>query len=270
MSTLSIWFWGTVFAGGVFTIDAPYMPRLVGLVPALAILIAVPLNKIASELIGAIGGLRKDERWARWRVAAGQSIAGLAIVGLLINLSAHNINDYFNRYVNTWPYPDVAGQAYFVRGMNEKVVAEGRPVPYYFDLGIHMIYWGHGDNRFVNWQTPGSDMTNPSNVLPVLDNGDRDVVFMVWNLNSIYLPTLKAYYPGGEESTFSYGPNGGGPLLFTYYRVKKEQIDALRVTRASYVSAGGALLQQNELEFGTGEEMPQLGRQHRCTFLRTL
>jgi sugar lactone lactonase YvrE len=186
----------------------------------------------------------------------GQAVTGIAVVGLLGNLGATNVNDYYNRYMAAWPYPEVGGQAYFVQQMNKKVTDEGRPVPQYYDLGMHFIYWGHGDNRFVNQGTPGGDMTNPAQELPVLNNEDRDVVFMVWGLNMHYLHEIEAYYPGGEESNFIYGPNGFGPNLFTYYRVKKEQIDAQRITHATYTPAQGDAVMRDEPAFGTTGRPP--------------
>ena len=53
-------------------------------------------------------------------------------------------------------------------------------------------------------------MVNPTNELPVIDNGDRDVVFMVWDLDQQYLAMIKAYYPDGIEEPFNYAPAGNG------------------------------------------------------------
>src|SRR5438477_12638862 len=103
--------------------------------------------------------------------------------------------------------------------MNDKVKAEGKPVPFYYDLGIHNIHWGHGDNRFLNHGTPGEDMVNPTQVLPVVDNNGRDVVFMVWQYTSYYLNVLKTFYPEGETAPFIYGPEIGGTNLFTSFHV---------------------------------------------------
>ncbi len=257
MGVLSIWFWLTVFAGGVLTIDAPYMPRMVGLVPTLAIFAAIPLNKVTAEFVNVIGGLNLARvRRPRLRVGVAQALSGLALLVLLAYLGNQNYSDYFTRYVATWPFPEVTGQAYFVRQMNDKVTSEGRPKPKYYDLGMHMIYWGHGDNRFLNHGTDGIDMINPSNELPVVNNGDRDLVFMVWSLNSHYLPVIKEYYPGGEEGPFVYGSNGIGPNLFIYYRVKKEQIDAQRVSMATYTPASGPAIQREEPGFGTAKAPP--------------
>ncbi|HET9495693.1 MAG TPA: glycosyltransferase family 39 protein, partial [Chloroflexia bacterium] len=254
--TLNLWFWMTILAGGALTIDAPYLPRLAGLIPAVAILIAVPLNKLAAEFMGLLGGLRETDRAPRLRRGLGYAATGVSIAAFLAYLGWINFNDYFNRYMASWPYPEVVGQAYFVQQMNKRVTSEGRPVPHYYDIGIHLIYWGHGDNRFVNFRTPGEDMTNPSNELPITDNGDRDVVFMVWELNRHYLPVLQAYYPGGEVEPFVYGPEGRGPQIFTSYRVKKEQIDARRVSTAVYTPEQGPAIERQEEGIGTNAPPP--------------
>ncbi len=77
MAVLSMWFWLTIIAGGALTIDAPYMPRLVGLVPALAIFIAIPLNKMAAEFIGAFGAFGRAKAWIKMRLRLGVAISGL-------------------------------------------------------------------------------------------------------------------------------------------------------------------------------------------------
>ncbi|MEA2573706.1 MAG: hypothetical protein QOH93_1004, partial [Chloroflexia bacterium] len=225
LAMLSIWFWGTVLAGGALTIDAPYMPRLVGLVPLLAIFIALPLNKMAAEFYNAFGWVRAAALRSRkrWQPMLARAVPALLIVGTLVYLGLQNATDY-DRYLNTYPYRDVAGQAYFVRDMNRQAAAEGKPPPYFYDLGMHQIYWGHGDNRFVNHGTPGKDMINPANDLPVVENDAGDVVFMVWGLNRHYLSVLRSYYPGGEEKDFFYGPPDNASNLLTSYRVTSEQL----------------------------------------------
>jgi 4-amino-4-deoxy-L-arabinose transferase-like glycosyltransferase len=276
MATLSIWFWMTVFSGGVLTIDAPYMPRMVGLVPALAIFVAIPLNKICAELIGAVARWRerrktKDEgrRVApsvavgpspsvsrpAWPVTLAHALTAGVLAGLLGYLIYQNATDY-NRYMGNYSYPDVTGQAYFVRQMNHETAAEGRPTPKYYNLGIHIIYWSHGDNRFLNHGTPGQDMLNPSNELPVTNNEGRDVVFMVWDWNRHYLSVLKAYYPEGEEGNFMYGPPGTSNRLFAYYRVKKEHLEARRHTMATYTPADGRAMQREERALGSSVAPP--------------
>ncbi|MDQ3929321.1 MAG: PA14 domain-containing protein, partial [Chloroflexota bacterium] len=250
MGVLSMWFWSTVFSGGVLTIDAPYMARLIGIVPVMAIFAAVPLTKLSAEFGRVVGGLGKVHITSRVWARVGQVFSGAALAGLLGYLAWQNFTDYYMRYLATWPFPDVTGQAAFVRQMNNAAASEGRPQPKYYDIGIHMIYWGHGDNRFINHGTEGTDMANPANDLPVLDSGDRDLVFMVWDLNRNYLGAIRQYYPMGEEGGFVYGPPGSGPL-FTYYLVRKEQIDALHSTTAAYAPVKGSVITRDEPAFGT-------------------
>lgn len=257
MSILSIWFWGTVLAGGVLTIDAPYMPRLVGLVPVLAIFIALPLNKMAAEFYNAFGRARAamPARRARWQPVIARAVPAVLVVGTLVYLGLQNATDY-DRYLNAHPYRDVAGQAYFVREMNRQVSAEGKPTPYYYNLGMHQLYWTHGDNRFINHGTPGQDMINPTNELPVIQKEDRDVVFMVWGLNRHYLSVLRTYYPGGEEEEFFYGPPENPSNLLTSYRVTSEQLAARRKIQAVYASATGEPVAREEDGIGSSAPPP--------------
>lgn len=257
MAILSIWFWGTIFAGGVLTIDAPYMPRLVGLVPVLAIFIALPLNKMAAEFYNAFGRVRARTAIRRRRIQPmlARAVPATAIVGLLVYLGLQNATDY-DRYLNTFPHGDVVAQAYFVREMTAQVAAEGKPTPYYFDLGMHYIYWGHGNNAFINHGTPGKDMINPANELPVIENDGRDLVFMLWSLNRHYLSVLRTYYPGGEEKDFFYGPPGNAPSPLTYYRVTSEQLDARRRMEATYTPATGQPVVRDEEGIGSSTPPP--------------
>jgi hypothetical protein len=65
MAVLSLWFWPTIIAGNVLTVDPPYFERLPGIIPALAILMALPLNKLAAEYVyvmrNAECGMRNDD-----------------------------------------------------------------------------------------------------------------------------------------------------------------------------------------------------------------
>jgi DNA-binding beta-propeller fold protein YncE len=252
MAVLSMWFWSTVFIGGVLTIDAPYMARLVGIIPTLAVFAAIPLGKISGEFVAVLGQWDWRPRMRR----VGQVVGGAMLATLLFWLLAQNYTDYYFLYTASWPFTEVTGQAYFVRQMNTQVTAEGRPTPKYYELGMHLIYWGHGDNRFLNHGTEGLDMTNPSQELPIINNGDKDVVFEVWDLNKHYLPVLKAYYPDGVQTPFYYSKDGRSNFLFTSYRVTKEQIDAQRFLLASYTPANGPAIERQEPALGSNSPPP--------------
>jgi sugar lactone lactonase YvrE len=259
MAIISMWFWSAVLAGGVATTDAPYMARMAGLIPALALLAMLPVNKIAAELTGATAGFRFRMPSVAWRRLAGQVAGMLGIVALLTYLSFQNWNDYYGRYLGQVPLPfsDVTGQSYFVRQMNNAALAEGKPTPKYYNLGTHFIYWTHGDNRFLNHGTDGIDMVNPTNELPVLDSENRDIYFMVWGNNRHYLDTIRAYYPEGTQEDYNYGPPGKTSTLFTYYKVSREQLAARRGSVVTYSPLSGVAVRRDEPGLGTTLPPPE-------------
>jgi hypothetical protein len=262
MATISLWFWSTIFVGGVLTDTAPYMPRLVGIIPTLAILAAIPLNKLAAETVAMLErvNVKKIFAWRsnlpRFRYA--QVPVALVLVGLLAYIGWLDYDAYFVRHRAYWDDRTYTGQAFFVRDTSARIVAEGRPQPYFIDLADGVTWWGDGANRFLNYGMPGVDTFNAADILPVLDNGDRDIVFMFWGDNARYIPLIKAYYPSGEEHRYNwrFRPGESEPYLLSYYRVKSEQIAPMRTTRATYTLATGEPLTQDETAIGSSSAPP--------------
>ncbi len=257
MALLTLWFWSTVLVGGVLTIDAPYMARLVGVIPTLAVFAMLPLDKLATEIVRLAGRVRRPARLPR----AALAFSSVAIAALFVFLGGENFNDYYNRYEAQLPAPfaEVTGQAYFVRQVNTALAQAGRPPAKFYDVGAHLIYWGHGDNRFLNNGVEGLDMVNASNELPIVENGPdnaSDVYFMVWSLDQQYLSVLRAYYPDAVEIPYYYPSADHGTLLFTAVHVTREQIDARRVLQATYTPAQGAPVQRQEAGLGTSGPPP--------------
>ncbi|MEO8348342.1 MAG: PA14 domain-containing protein, partial [Acidobacteriota bacterium] len=254
MALLSIWFWSTVLVGGALTIDAPYMARLIGIVPVLALFAAIPVSRLAAAAADFVVTRVPTPFGKR----LGEAVSATALLGLLAFLTWQNYTDYFRRYLALRPFQEATGQALFVRQVREQALVERRPPPKFYSLGAHHVYWGYGVNRFLNYGTPGQDMANPSNELPIVDDG-RDVVFMVWPNNRQYLPVIKAYYPEGVETPFHYGPPGSTSPLFLSYRVRKEQLDARRVLLATYVPASGRPVERRETVLGSAANPPPSG-----------
>jgi 4-amino-4-deoxy-L-arabinose transferase-like glycosyltransferase/sugar lactone lactonase YvrE len=254
-AALSIWFWLTILIGGVLTIDAPYMARLIGLVPVMAIFAALPLNKLVAEVARAC---QRDTTVTVGRgvVETLPAVTTGALLGLLCYLTFENAHDYYGRYLQYYQLSDVTGQALFVQQTNKASVAQGQQAPKYFDLGAHNVYWNHGDNRFINHGADGIDMVNPSSSLPIIDNGNRDIVFLVWPQDAHYLSVIKTYYPEGQEGTFTYGAGSHTTSLFTWYRVSKEQLDARRLARVRYTPATGDPVNRLAPELGTTTPPP--------------
>ena len=75
----------------------------------------------------------------------------------------------------------------------------------------HLIYWGHGDNRFLNHGTTGIDMVNSDP--RVTDHRQRRPRRGVHGLGPEQaIPAGdQAYYPDGIEEEFKYGPTTCSP-----------------------------------------------------------
>ncbi|MEO7761345.1 MAG: glycosyltransferase family 39 protein [Casimicrobiaceae bacterium] len=225
MAALSIWFWSTIFAGGVLTIDAPYMPRCIGIIAPMAVFAAIYLNKLIAEWLdyaATRSASGKPSRVARY--------AATATVGALIGFLAwQNFYDYYVRYLGPWVFRASTGQAIFVHAMNDRITAEGRPAPEFLNLGSNYIYWNHGTNRFLNHGKLGRDVKNPGDALAVGEDSGRDIVFVIWPMNLSNLPAIKSRYPNGSEESFYYGrPDEPEPLLVSY-RVRREHIAGSRI-----------------------------------------
>jgi 4-amino-4-deoxy-L-arabinose transferase-like glycosyltransferase/DNA-binding beta-propeller fold protein YncE len=242
---LAIWFWGTVIVGGALTIDAPYVARLVGILPVLAISAALSLDMLAAALESALG-------------RAGRRAGGLLVAGVLLALGRENFTDYFDRYTRSSPLPfaPTVGQAWFVRETNRGAPDEPASRPRYYALGAHKVYWSHSVNRFLNPAATGTDLANPSEALPLAVSADTDAIFMVWDHNKHYLPVLEALYPGGVVTPFFYGPFGRGDYLFTSYRVPAGALAKRHTTVATYEPAAGPAVSRIEPGFGTVDLPP--------------
>ncbi|MEO6324084.1 MAG: glycosyltransferase family 39 protein, partial [Thermoanaerobaculia bacterium] len=248
-AALSIWFWGTIVAGGVFTINAPYMARLVGVIPLFAICSAVSLDALVSAIEAALG--RSAPLWRR-------RLAAVVIGVVLLLLARENFADYFGRYTRTPPLPfaPTAGQAWFVRETNRAAKERGEPPPRYFDLGAHATYWNHSVNRLVNPDAAGEDLVNPSQRLPLTEPPESDAVFMVWDHNRPILAMIEAFYPHGILAPFHYGREGQDAYLFTQYRVPREELLERHSTFATYTPSKGPALSRVESTFGSASPPP--------------
>lgn len=254
MGALNVWFWSTILVGGVLTIDAPYVARLVGIIPCLAIFAALIVDKTVVEAL-RLARLAMRNRARFRRVALGLSTG--TVLCLLAFLAGENIRDYFVRYASTYPFTITTGMAVFVRDTNESALSAGRPLPHYYNLGGPVIIWNYGVNRFLNYGTEGEDVVNASDALPIIDNTGRDSVFMVWPGEEQYLDILKSYYPGGRIVPFHYSEDGKGDPLLISYQVSAQELASHRVTSAAYIPLQGRRIDRQEPGFGTGSPPPE-------------
>ncbi len=242
---LSIWFWASIIGGGVLTMGPPNLPRILGMLPALALIIACLLDHLVAQVTIAVpkagrllGYGALGARLGRW---LGPSIAAaVVLVSGLQNwqmLTSRALDSYQNVYVTA--------QAAYVheRGLGYR----------YYDMASPVFYWIHGDNHFINPNADGIDVASVTDYLPIIDNGPRgekDTVFLVWWPMYGSLPVLQAYYPEGTKETVPLADAAHPAQPLIVYTITHQQIDRRRVVRVHYVPASGMAVDHPSLAIG--------------------
>jgi hypothetical protein len=232
---LAIWFFASIVFGGVLTNEAPDLPRIVGVLAVMPLLIAAVLDHFAGQVQSVVDAQRAFDstRWAG--IAAGSAVlAGATAVAGITNWQTYN-----DTYMNDAGNQIVSVQAQYVHNRG--------PSYFYYDLGAYFprvatLYWGHGDNRFLNPSANGEDVTDLATSLPVADNGptgEQDVVFLVWTFSSSYknlLHTLRQYYPRGTQAVdHEFLRPGEAPMLVAF-TVPHREINVSRALRFRFIS----------------------------------
>jgi hypothetical protein len=235
---LSIWFWSSIFFGGVLTNEAPDLPRILGILGVMPLLIAVVLDHLSGQfqLVVSSKQALKAMRWA------GPAAGAALVTGATAVAGAGNWQTYTGTYMSAAGSQIVSVQAQYVSNRG--------PSYYYYDLGAYFpqvatLYWGHGNNRFLNPAARGEDVTDLSTALPVADNGptgQQDVIFLIWTFSPEYqalLHTLRQYYPHGTDKVDrEFLRPGQAPILVTY-TVSHQEIDDARALQARFTTPGG-------------------------------
>ena len=71
-----------MIAGGVLTVNIPYFARMSGIIPTLAIFAAIPLNKLAAEIVSLSGSLEGARGLARLARRAVQTAVAAGLLSL--------------------------------------------------------------------------------------------------------------------------------------------------------------------------------------------
>ncbi len=244
-SLLTICFWASIIFGGVITNEAPNLPRIVGILAIMPLLIGVVLDHFAGQLqlaLTSVPALKSFRQVAP--ISAAVVLAGATAVPGVANW--HN---YTTTYMNTDVNQLVSVQA--------KYVHELGPSYYYYDLGdyfplVATLYWSHGDNRFLNPHAGGEDVTDIQLALPVADNGPtgrQDVIFMVWAFSPQYidvLNTIKRFYPHGIQQVYREMLHPGQLPILVTYRVSSREIDATRGLQVRFIAANGQVIDSDQ------------------------
>ncbi len=173
---LVIWVVCTVALGGVLTIDMPWWPRLLVMVPALCLLAALALE----ELLRAVERAWRSLEWAlapadpgrRWRAAL---LCGVLALAVLAYSGGQSIDHYFIDYgqeVNGIPwralYTDIARYA--------AQLPVGTEVLLFSD---ESVIWDYEPIRFLDTQVSGQRVEDPATLRALLAGHTGPAVIII-------------------------------------------------------------------------------------------
>jgi 4-amino-4-deoxy-L-arabinose transferase-like glycosyltransferase len=210
---LVIWVLCTVTLGGVLTIDMPWWPRLLVMVPALCLLAAVAveaiLRVVARAWLGLEWALAPGDTGQRWRSAA---LAGMLALAVVSYSAGQSIQHYFTDYgpsVNGTPwralYTDIA--RYAAR------LPAGTQVLLFSD---DSIIWDYEPIRFLDRQVSGQRTGDAQTLLDWLSNrsGPTVIIVTLSQQEAFHALLITSSLPSGD-----YRPQNGpdGKVAFYTY-----------------------------------------------------
>jgi len=230
------WWIATAIVGGVMTIDAPATVRLVGLLPALALLAAIPLDK----LLRAGAGTR-----------ARSATAAALVAALLASVAWANWQTYFVAFANA-PYADDQSAA----GRRIERLPSGSTV---FLLGSHDFL--NFFNELFHFNYPGrrlQDVADPAHLLPL----HEPVTFPLAVILGPSQVTLASYartlYPHTEINDDIFTPENR--LRFRELRLTPEDVAAQTGLQFTVYDSSNAVAAQGTGDpFASGVAVPSTG-----------
>ena len=208
---LHLWFWSNVVLGNILTIDAPFTPRLAGLVPVLFIFASLALGRTHEQLSQAF-----RPRGKRFFAS---------VTALILLLIAYTNGDaYLNRYIGKQKPVSVPTElAHYIRSLG--------PEYRIYLLGAPHLYFNFGTIRFIAQDADGMDVYNVADEAPIRREVEKEAVFVLLPSHLDALPFIRHYYPEGtlEEHKDVYDR-----LMFTSYQVSREEIRERQGLMARY------------------------------------
>jgi 4-amino-4-deoxy-L-arabinose transferase-like glycosyltransferase len=194
-----LWFWAVIITGGMLTESPPSSQRLVAAIPAVALLVAV--------------GLERSVGLAQRLLNFGRRWADLTLALLIVALAVGSLGYYFLRYTPARRYGGENGHTAtiigrYLRGTNEGVRA------YFF--GPPRIYWGFGTMEFLAPNVFGEDVVEPLQAPPDYVDGGGGTLFIFLPERAGELSWVQQAFPDGRLREF-YDPDGR--LRFIAYEV---------------------------------------------------
>jgi 4-amino-4-deoxy-L-arabinose transferase-like glycosyltransferase len=195
---LLIWFWLALSTGWMITENPPSSQRMVIVTPALAILVALGLDRLL---------------WLEREVLDSRRAVRLVLAGILLAaMVSLNLGYYFFYYTPTRVYGNPTAEMttrlarYLLHQEDDYVV---------YLHGPPFVYWDFGTLRFMARGISGVDVPplgEGPTPEPDLSRGAR---FVFHPARVDELATIRARYPGGTERHFQ-SSAGSEPLFATY------------------------------------------------------
>lgn len=225
-----LWF-AIGMSGAIFTADAPNAQRIVGAWPAMMILPAVLLDRVAAS-----GWPLSRNLARRWTL--------IPLAALLIYFGVDSAREYFVHFYATCPMCRDTTQARYIQALGQEYKG------YQLGVGGYDVYFGYGSSRQLGKGVEGTDVIAAADDLPILDNNGKGAAFIVYANNNEYLPMLRLFYPQGQEEPEK---SHDGTTWFTSYKITLDQLKATRTLHSIYTPQTGTPIQRDEPNLGTGD-----------------
>lgn len=227
---LTMWFWAGV-VGMITTVETPNVQRMGTAIPALALIAALVIDSVARRVELAGQALTSSDAPA---MRPRPWVKGLATLGVFVFAGLVMLAEgrfYFVDYakMDLWRPWNAEADATRAEGPSTQVATLSR--------SFHMITSGWV--QLLALDTPKGGIKAPGASLPLTQEPDKNLTFIVYPQESQYLPYLRDIYPLGSSSrvTDTSQPQTDR-LLFTLYRVPMQ---ALQASHGALVTpAGGA------------------------------
>jgi 4-amino-4-deoxy-L-arabinose transferase-like glycosyltransferase len=229
-------------AGAALTNDTPTLQRVAGMVPMLALLPAVVVDRVVGARRWTVDGgprtiISSHPRSTVHRLPS--AVGNALVVSLVLLLGWLSVSFYFGTYVprKIWLNPTLAGR--YLENLDPE-----RDVAYTFNLPAYL-----GDPSptiFLANGVPGRDY-NPGEDIPLNVEQDQTVHFLTHPANTPLLSVLKDLYPDGKL-TMLIGEDGN-PFI-SAYAVDGPAREKMQHSVARY-GASSQAIERSELRLGT-------------------
>jgi 4-amino-4-deoxy-L-arabinose transferase-like glycosyltransferase len=195
---LLIWFWAVIITGGMLTESPPSSQRLVIASPAVAVLVALGLERVV--------------RLGQRLLALPRAWERSALLLLILALGAANVRYYFLEFSPLRRYGGENGETATMMGSYLRRLEPGSTA---YLFGAPRLYWSFGTMLFLAPAIAGRDVVEPLTAPPAMES-EQTAVFLFLPERAGELEFVQQALPGGRVLEFH---DPAGRLRFVVYEV---------------------------------------------------